>query len=108
MEGAQRIDQYGVTVLALVCTSRRFVSEHAVALHFLLQDAQSLIDVVFTDQGLHKLCSGAIQSALVVTSAGKHPADTRPMHLIGSGVAASSLARDRHRQRRLPAPPLRA
>src|SRR5215471_747824 len=52
-------------------------AEHAFALHFLLQDARSLINVVVTDQDLHKLCSGAIESALVMTSG--TPRTRRPM-----------------------------
>src|SRR5215831_5569830 len=42
-------------------------AEHAFALHFLLQDAQSLIDVIVTNENTQRSCSGAIQSALAIT-----------------------------------------
>ncbi len=40
-------------------------AEHAFPLHFLLQDAKSLIDVVIADEDMHsRVCSGASSDAI--------------------------------------------
>jgi hypothetical protein len=54
--------------------------EHAFTLHFLLQDAKSLIDIVIADEYLHWLGSGCSSSALGVTR--EHPTHTRSAHTV--------------------------
>jgi hypothetical protein len=53
-------------------------AEYAFPLHFLFQDAKSLIDVVIADVDLHRLGSGCFSAALGVTRTREHLAPMRP------------------------------